>query len=115
MEKKLREIINEPTFGDKMTPILSEIEDAIIERKLALPNDIPCYGKLAIMSAITIFTDVLLDLALPYWEKLGLTNEQMWENARKIGEEIRLMVFRYGDTDTTKLKNLDNTPGKAKD
>lgn len=106
MEKTLREIINEPTFGDKVTPILSELEDAILERKLVLPDDIPCYGEWAVMSALTIFTDVLIDRALPYWERLGLTRDQMLDNARKMGEELRLMIFRYCDFDTLKYTKL---------
>lgn len=106
MEKKLREIINEPTFGDKVTPILSELEDAILERKLVLPDDIPCYGEWAVMSALTIFADVLIDRALPYWERLGLTRDQMLDNARKMGEELRLMIFRYCDFDTLKYMKL---------
>jgi len=102
MEKKLRDIIGEPTFGDKMGPVLSEISDAILERMESFPGDLPCYDDCVIKDAMTIFCDVLLDRSFVYWSRLGLTREQMLENARKMGDELRLIALRYCDFDTLK-------------
>ena len=96
--------LNELTFGEKMSPILSEIEDAILERCANLPNDRPLYPDNSILSAMTIFQDVLLDKAFIYWLRLGLTLDQMTKNAERIGDELRLMVFRYADYDTLKRR-----------
>ena len=104
MEERLRQNINEHTFGDKFTPVLTQIEYAILERQVSLPGDIPCYGKDAIMSAMAIFIDVLLDKAVSYWERLNLTPGQMEKNAKKIGDELRLMILRYADYDTLRRK-----------
>ena len=100
MSKNIQEI----TFGEPMTPILSEIEDAILERKVALPQDRPLYGDDAITAAMSIFIDVLLDKAVSYWERLNLTPGQMEENAKKIGDELRLMSLCYADYDTLRRK-----------
>jgi len=102
--KKKRQETDELTFGEKMTPILSEIEDAILERKVALPQDRPLYGDDAITAAMTIFSDVLLDKAFIYWLRLGLPFDAMILNAERMGEELRLMVLRYADYDTLKRK-----------
>lgn len=99
MEDNLRKIIGEPTFGDKMTPILTEIQDAILERMENLPGDLPCYGDDAIRAAVSILLDCALDKAYRYYDRLGLTFEQKKERAKVMGEEIRLYVLKHCDFD----------------
>ena len=104
MKSKKRQLLDELTFGEKLSPVLSAIEDAILERCADFPGDRPLYPDNSILSAMTIFQDVLLDKAFIYWLRLGLTHEQMIQNAERIGDELRLIVFRYADYDTLKRR-----------
>lgn len=98
--KKKKQPVDDYTFGEVYETFLSEIEDAILERKLCFPEERPLYPDEAIRAAMTIFTDVIVDRAFRYWISLGLTADQMIDNAIKFGDELRLLVFRYADYDT---------------
>lgn len=102
--KKKKQEIEEPTFGYLMTPVLDEIAGQILERKDGNRHEIPLYGDEAIPSAMIIFSDVILDKAFRYWIRLGLTEEQMKQNATRLGDELRLIALRYADYDTLKRK-----------
>lgn len=90
------------TIGEKLSPVLVEIEDALWEyeaQKLGNPK----FTNEGFRAALKIFMDVLLDRM---WE-LQL-NEKMTQNdagnmALKCGEELKKLIHTYTGIDTKTL------------
>ncbi len=90
------------SFGKIMSPILLDVESAIIEYNSAVGKK-PNYDKYALRSVVNIFTSVLMDRIWELQDKEEMDLEVRKEMAKKCGEDIRKLVKIYADIDTFTL------------
>lgn len=99
----MRKRMKEPAFGEKLAPVLNDIENAILDHRDMFPGE-PCsYSDEAFRSAISIFLDVAVDKMWEYHERLDLPQGARERAAKQFLDEFRMLVFRYCDIATEKL------------
>lgn len=89
-------------IGEKLSPVLSEIEDTLWEYE-AYNGSKPGYTIKGFRAAVKIFMSVLAD---KIWELQSDENIEMEDRlkiAQKCGEDVRKLVKVYTDIDTHKL------------
>lgn len=98
-----REQFGEPAFGEKLTPILKEIETAIWEHNIIFEGERPHYPDEAMRMAACIFTDVLLDRMWVEQERKGIPQDQRKLQAWNAGTVIRQTILKFTGLDTQEL------------
>lgn len=90
------------TFGEKISPVLVEIEGAILDFEVAEIGK-PDYSQDAFRAAMRIFMSAMLDKVweLQENENMGMANRCAM--AEKLGNELRQIVKTYTNIDTTTL------------
>lgn len=96
----MRKGLNEPTFGEKVAPVLEELETAMWEHEAQFEGERPMYPDTAIRSAAKIFTDVLIDRMFAKQEKDGVPFNQRCNEVAEAGELIRQTIIKYTGLDT---------------
>lgn len=91
------------TIGQKLTPILEEIETTLWEYEINFPNTPPEYEEKAIGSACKILMSVCMDKMWTLQENETLDIEDRMNMAQKLGEDIRKLVKTYTNIDTHEL------------
>lgn len=91
------------TIGQKISPILEEIEDTLWEYEFNMPNIPPEYDELAIRSAVKILMSVSMDKMWKLQENEKLDLEDRINMSKKLGEDIRKLVKTYTNIDTHEL------------
>lgn len=86
---------NKQTLGQRLSPILGEIEDTLLEHE-ADQRGKPGFTDEGFRAGIKIFASVLLDKA---WEHGQLQKA----DGETIGQAIRLLVKQYTGIDTHKI------------
>ena len=94
---------NEPYFGEKMAPILEELETAVWEHNANFEGERPMYPDSAIRSAACIFVDVMMDRMYAEQERKDIPIEVRELQAETAGSVIRQMVLRFTGLDTHEL------------
>ena len=97
-----RDQLNEPTFGEKLSPVLVEIETAIWEHD-AMDGDAPQYTNDGFRAACEIFISAISDRMFANDAALGCSLEYMAEHAKIVGNEIRRLVREHTNIDTYNL------------
>lgn len=95
------------SIGEKLAPILVEIEDTIWEfdaAEIGRPN----YPIEAFRASIKIFMSVLMDKMWELQCNETLSFEDRCNMAQKAGEDLRKLVKIYTDIDTIELYNTIN-------
>lgn len=89
-------------IGEKLSPILMELEDTIVEFELDFGYK-PEYTIQGFRAATKIFMSVILDKMweLQDWDKLAQYDRE--KMATKCGEDLRKFVKTYTDIDTFDL------------
>lgn len=90
------------TIGQKLSPILVEIEDTLWEFE-TFNGQKPNYTMDGFRAAIKIFMSVVMD---KIWELQEIENIDMEDRinmANNVGEEIRNLIKTYTDIDCHKL------------
>jgi len=90
---------NKETIGQKIQPILKEIEDTLWEFE-AFNGSKPCYPEEAIASASKIFISVLMDKMWELQEKEKMDLEDRSNMAEKLGGDIKSMLKTYLNVDS---------------
>lgn len=93
---------NENLIGEKLSPILEELEKAIWSFEvynLGKPN----YTEDGFRASIKIFMSTLIDKIWELQEKEGMDIENRGKMVEKAGEELRKFVKTYTDIDTHEL------------
>lgn len=91
-------------IGEKLSPILQEIENSIWEFELVIA-DKPNYTEDGFKAGIKIFMSVMMD---KMWELQDNENIDLADRinmAEKLGNDIRNLVKTYTDIDTHTLYN----------
>ncbi|PCI28436.1 hypothetical protein COB55_03885 [Candidatus Wolfebacteria bacterium] len=89
-------------IGKKLSPILSEIGDTILEFEVnsgAKPN----FTDEGFRSGIKIFMSVLMDKMWELQENENMDMKDRINMSNKVGEDIRKLVKTYTNIDTHKL------------
>jgi hypothetical protein len=89
-------------IGKKLSPILSEIESALIEYELNI-NRPPQYTDEGFRASIRIFLSAMLDEMWKLQEDEGIDINTRADMAEKLGSEIRNIVRIYTNIDTHSL------------
>lgn len=87
------------TIGERLSPILEEIEMTLIEFEANI-NSQPKFTDKALRSATKIFMAVVLDEMFELQFNEGMAIEDRCNMAQKCGEEIRKIIKTYTGKDT---------------
>jgi hypothetical protein len=89
-------------IGKKLSPILSEIESALIEYELNI-NRPPEYTDEGFRASVKIFLSVMLDKMWKLQEDEGIDINTRADMAKKLGNELRNIIRIYTNIDTHSL------------
>jgi hypothetical protein len=89
-------------IGKKISPILSEIESALIEYELNI-NRPPEYTDEGFRASVKIFLSVMLDKMWKLQEDEGIDINTRADMAEKLGNELRNIIRVYTNIDTHSL------------
>jgi hypothetical protein len=89
-------------IGKKLSPILSEIESALIEYELNI-NRPPEYTDEGFRASVKIFLSVMLDKMWKLQEDEEIDIDTRANMAEKLGSEIRNIIRVYTNIDTHDL------------
>ena len=89
-------------IGKKLSPILSEIESALIEYELNI-NRPPEYTDEGFRASVKIFLSAMLDKMWKLQEDEGIDIDTRADMAEKLGNELRNIVRIYTNIDTHNL------------
>lgn len=91
--------MNNLTLGEKISPILSEIENTLLDNYETKPG----FNNEGFRASIYIFQSALLDKMWELQEKENLSIKIREEMATKCGKSIRSLIKTFTDIDTYKL------------
>jgi hypothetical protein len=91
------------TLGQKISPVLNEIEDALWDKEFNLPNQPHKYTTEGFRSSIKIFMSAILDKMWDYQNKKKVPQKVKEKQARKAGKEIRKFIKQYTGIDSHDL------------
>lgn len=91
-------------LGKKLSPILEEIEVAIIEFDCT-QNTKPNYTDAALRAAAKIFISVLMDKMWELQEKKNMPFSEREKMATQCGKDLRQLLKTYTDTDSFEFYN----------
>ncbi len=86
-------------IGKKLSPILIEIEAAIIDFDCHV-NIKPCYSEDALRAAGKILISVFMDKMWEMQEEDNISQEDRLKMAQKCGEDLRQMFKTYCNVDS---------------
>ena len=91
------------TIGQKLSPILEEIEDTLWESEARTNPQPPQYPIEAVRAGIKIFSSIILDKLWEKQEKDGVEQGKRESEARLAGVVISKLVLDLTGIDTKKL------------
>lgn len=89
-------------IGEKLAPVLKEIEDTLWEFE-ANRGVAPNYPDKALASSTKIFMSVMLDKMWKLQQKENMDMKVRGEMAQRLGEEIRKLIKTYTDIEIQDL------------
>jgi hypothetical protein len=89
-------------IGKKLSPILSEIESALIEFEINVARP-PEYTDEGFRASVKIFLSVMLDKMWKLQEDEGIDINTRADMAEKLGNELRNIIRVYTNIDTHDL------------
>ena len=89
-------------IGEKLSPVLSEIESTLIEYELNVARP-PEYTDKGFRAAIKIFMSAMLDKMWKLQEDENIDINTRTDMAEKLGNDLRNMVRIYTNIDTHSL------------
>ncbi len=98
-----RDQLREQTFGEKLSPVLKEIEDAIWQHEIEFEDEPPHYTLDGFRAAAKIFMSALTDKLWANDTLLGCPIEYMERRAEALRNDIRRLVKEYTNIDTHNL------------
>lgn len=96
-------------IGEKLSPVLEEIEDALWEFEYEVQNK-PNYTIKGFRAATKIFMSVLMDKIWELQEDEKITMDDRIKMVQKAGEDVRNLIITYTGIDPHDLyeKGSDN-------
>ncbi len=97
------ETLFENQIGEKITPILEELEMTILENQINLPNLPPNYPTEALPAACVILSSVIMDKMWILQKNEKMTDKNRLEMAQYVGTELRKLIKVATGIDTHKI------------
>jgi len=91
------------TLGEKISPILEEIEDTLWDREAFMPNSPHKFTEAGFRASIKIFMANIMDRIWILQEAEGMPLEDRMKMVEHAGNEVKKLVFEMTGIDTTKL------------
>lgn len=91
-------------LGKKLTPIIEEIEFAIIEFDSEL-NTKPKWGDTALRSSAKIFISVLMDKMWDMMESENIPQDTRVQMSEQCGKEVRKIIKTFCNVDSFEFYN----------
>lgn len=91
-----------PTIGEAISPILSEVEEALWEHE-AMNAGPPMFTDDGMRASIKIFMSVLMDRMWRLQRNENMSMEDRMKMAETLGSEMHKMVKTFTDIDTKEL------------
>lgn len=95
-------MIDNNSIGQKLSPILVEIEDTLLEFE-AFNGEKPNYTIEGFRAGVKIFMSILIDKIWELQESENIDMEDRINMANKVGEEIRKLIKTYTNIDCHEL------------
>jgi len=89
-------------LGKKISPILIEIENTLLEFE-ANKNEKPCFTKHGFRAAIKIFMAVLMDKMYELQTDENMLQADRLNMVNQAGKDVRKLIKTYTNIDTHKL------------
>lgn len=93
-------------IGEKLTEVLGEIEDQILDFTITYPNLHTNFTDEGFRSSLHIFMSALMSKSWDLMEKENMPMEDREEMASKVGYDLRKLIKTYTDIDTHQLYNV---------
>ena len=90
-------------IGQRLSPILKEIEDTLWEFEIHYPNQRPIYNIDGFKGSIKIFMSDMLDKMWGMQEDDNIDMVDRQKMAERLGEEIKRIVMTYTGINTHEL------------
>jgi hypothetical protein len=90
------------TIGEKISPILNEIEDALWDHEV-LCGEQPYYTNDGFRAAVKIFMSAMMDKMYELQKSEDIELEDKAAMAESLGNQVRILVKTYCNIDTHEL------------
>lgn len=90
-------------IGEKLSPILEEIDNACWDFKIAQPNTKPDFTTNGFRAAVSIFMFAMMDKMFENMQVKNYTQEEAETEGRQLGQELRQLVLLHTGIDTFDL------------
>jgi len=91
------------TLGQKIAPILTEIENTLWEREVNMPGEMVKWPASATTAALKIFMSLFSERMFEMQSAKNMPLQQRVEMADALGNDIKKLVFTYTGIDTHSL------------
>ena len=91
-----------PPIGERLSPILVEIEETLWEHEATLATK-PEYTLAGFRAAAKIFMSAMMDYTYSSNAAIGMNMGQMTADVEKLGKEVRDLILKYTGIDSYKL------------
>jgi len=99
MDEKTRKHFGEPSFGSKLTPVINECADAILEHYEMFKGEKPNYKDGALRSAAIIFGDTIMDKMWELQEKENIKFENRVKMSKHLQKSLNKLVVEMTNID----------------
>lgn len=89
-------------IGDKLSPILEEIEDTLLEFAVDYPHK-TCYTFEGFRAAAYIFMSAIMDKMLDYQDTKNMPFPDRENQATEVGTQLRKLILDYTGIDSFKF------------
>jgi uncharacterized protein YutE (UPF0331/DUF86 family) len=94
-------------IGEKLSPVLNEIEQALWEFEFNFPGTQPDYSEDGFRSALKIVMSAMMDKMWDLQQKEGIDMKIREAMAIKCGEDFRNLVRKYTNIDPHDLYKIN--------
>ena len=90
-------------IGEKLSPVLEEIENALWEFECDYPQIRPEYTTEGFRATCKIFMSAMMDKSFENMQVKGMSQEEAALEAQQLGQELRQLVLLHTGIDTIDL------------
>ena len=90
-------------IGQKLTPVLVEIEDTLLENTVAMPNHPPNYPIEGVRAACYIFYNAMIDKTWALCEAENMPFKEREAMVLKMANDVKNTIKTFTNIDTTKF------------